>query len=250
MVCTSCGETVTGSRARFCPRCGASVRQDDLDYTGPQPAAREQPPAAPKRRRDPLVEGFKLLLLLGAFVGVAYYFNRPRQVLTFVAVFTALLVFYNVVFVVVARMMGMRPEVFSVYFGPPVARFRVGAVDYVVGSLPLGSYVKFAVADPLDPAPRPSPPVPGPRFDELHPLQRAFLFVSAPLAVLALGVGMLGPKDSVASTRSAVRVVRAQGPIATTRIFVDKFSTTPAASAPPANSRSAWPSSTSCRSPS
>src|SRR3712207_2865189 len=131
MVCTSCGQTVPGSSALFCPRCGASLRQDDLDHPPPRPAPGAQAPAAAvqRKRRNPVVELFKVLLLLGAFVGVAYYFQRPRQVLTLIGVFTALLVFYNVVYVVVGRLMGLRPEVFSVYFGPAVATFRIGAVD-------------------------------------------------------------------------------------------------------------------------
>ena len=127
MVCTSCGATGFSPTAAFCPRCGASISTSpstspaDIGFGAPLRSAHA-------RRRNPGVELFKVLLLLGAFVGVAYHFHRPRQVLMLIAVFTALLVFYNVVYVIVARAMGMRPEVFSVYFGPDVARW-VAAVS-------------------------------------------------------------------------------------------------------------------------
>jgi regulator of sigma E protease len=44
---------------------------------------------------------------------------------------------------VVARRLGMRPRKFYVGFGPPIAKTVRGGVEYGIGSIPLGGYVKI-----------------------------------------------------------------------------------------------------------
>jgi regulator of sigma E protease len=51
-----------------------------------------------------------------------------------------------------ARLMGMRVEVFSLGFGPRIAGFRRGDTDYRLSALPLGGYCKIAGFTPDDPA--------------------------------------------------------------------------------------------------
>src|SRR6267143_4132166 len=53
---------------------------------------------------------------------------------------------------VLARLMGMRVETYSLGFGPRVAGFRRGETDYRLSALPLGGYCKIAGFTPDDPA--------------------------------------------------------------------------------------------------
>ena len=51
-----------------------------------------------------------------------------------------------------ARLMGMRVETYSLGFGPRIAGFRSGGTDYRLSALPLGGYCKIAGFTPDDPA--------------------------------------------------------------------------------------------------
>ena len=51
-----------------------------------------------------------------------------------------------------ARLMGMRVETYSLGFGPRIAGFRSGDTDYRLSALPLGGYCKIAGFTPEDPA--------------------------------------------------------------------------------------------------
>src|SRR5438309_11019122 len=53
---------------------------------------------------------------------------------------------------VLARLMGMRVETYSLGFGPRIAGFRSGDTDYRLSALPLGGYCKIAGFTPEDPA--------------------------------------------------------------------------------------------------
>jgi len=53
---------------------------------------------------------------------------------------------------VLARLMGMRVETYSLGFGPRLAGFRWGGTDYRLSALPLGGYCKIAGFTPEDPA--------------------------------------------------------------------------------------------------
>src|SRR5438445_11286307 len=51
-----------------------------------------------------------------------------------------------------ARLMGMRVETYSLGFGPRIWGFRHGETDYRLSALPLGGYCKSAGCRPDDPA--------------------------------------------------------------------------------------------------
>src|SRR3954454_20073926 len=51
-----------------------------------------------------------------------------------------------------ARLMGMRVETYSIGFGPRIAGFRSGETDYRLSALPLGGYCKIAGFTPDEPA--------------------------------------------------------------------------------------------------
>jgi regulator of sigma E protease len=44
---------------------------------------------------------------------------------------------------IVAKLLGIGVETFSVGFGPRLLGFRIGETDYRLSAIPLGGYVKF-----------------------------------------------------------------------------------------------------------
>src|SRR5438132_13655751 len=53
---------------------------------------------------------------------------------------------------VLARLLGMRVETYSLGFGPRIAGFRHGETDYRLSAIPLGGYCKIAGFSPDEPA--------------------------------------------------------------------------------------------------
>jgi regulator of sigma E protease len=51
---------------------------------------------------------------------------------------------------IMARLFGVRVDVFSIGFGPRLFGWKRGATDYRVSALPLGGYVRMAGQDPTD----------------------------------------------------------------------------------------------------
>src|SRR5436189_1579586 len=51
---------------------------------------------------------------------------------------------------IVARIFGVRVDVFSIGFGPRLFGWKRGATDYRVSALPLGGYVRMAGQDPSE----------------------------------------------------------------------------------------------------
>ena len=52
-----------------------------------------------------------------------------------------------------ARAVGMTPRKFYLGFGPPIVRKRHGGVEYGIGSIPLGGYVKITGMNPHEEIP-------------------------------------------------------------------------------------------------
>ncbi len=51
---------------------------------------------------------------------------------------------------IVARLFGVRVDVFSIGFGPRLFGWKRGATDYRVSALPFGGYVRMAGQDPSE----------------------------------------------------------------------------------------------------
>src|SRR5579859_8190472 len=51
---------------------------------------------------------------------------------------------------IVARLFGVRVDVFSIGFGPRLFGWKRGATDYRVSAIPLGGYVRMAGQDPSE----------------------------------------------------------------------------------------------------
>lgn len=65
-------------------------------------------------------------------------------------VFSVLVIFHEAGHFLMARLMGVRVERFSIGFGPVVLRRRIAEVEYAVSAFPLGGYVKMGGDDPRD----------------------------------------------------------------------------------------------------
>src|ERR1041385_4093481 len=50
----------------------------------------------------------------------------------------------------VAKLLGVRVEVFSIGFGKRLIGFRKGETDYRIAAIPLGGYVKMSADNPMD----------------------------------------------------------------------------------------------------
>src|ERR671929_1076133 len=77
---------------------------------------------------------------------------------------------------VLARMLGMRVETYSLGFGPRLAGFRRGDTDYRLSAIPLGGYCKIAGFSPDEPAAQ-DPTDPGSYANK--PAWRRFLVIAA-----------------------------------------------------------------------
>ncbi|MBK7600438.1 MAG: site-2 protease family protein [Acidobacteria bacterium] len=64
-------------------------------------------------------------------------------IVAFVVILCAMIVIHEFGHFIVAKMLGISVETFSVGFGPRILGFRIGETDYRVSAIPLGGYVKF-----------------------------------------------------------------------------------------------------------
>lgn len=110
----------------------------------------------------------------------------------FIAVAALLVVLGFLVFVhefghfAVAKLLGVRVEVFSIGFGKRLFGFRKGETDYRIAALPFGGYVKMSGENPMD-------QVTGDPGEFLsHPRWHRFLIaIAGPLMNIFLAIGLL-----------------------------------------------------------
>lgn len=63
--------------------------------------------------------------------------------IAFIIILCAMIVIHEFGHFIVAKMLGIAVETFSVGFGPRLLGFRIGETDYRLSAVPLGGYVKF-----------------------------------------------------------------------------------------------------------
>ena len=96
---------------------------------------------------------------------------------------------------IVARLFGVRVDVFSIGFGPRLFGWKRGATDYRVSAIPLGGYVRMAGQDPseIDSSDQATKPTGAP--DELMSKkrwQRALISLAGPVVNLIMPIVLLG----------------------------------------------------------
>src|SRR5262249_12259735 len=86
----------------------------------------------------------------------------------------------------VAKLLGVRVEVFSIGFGKRLLGFRRGDTDYRVSAIPLGGYVKMSGENPMDAR------TGDPGEFLSHPRWHRFLIaIAGPFMNILLAVGLL-----------------------------------------------------------
>jgi regulator of sigma E protease len=95
---------------------------------------------------------------------------------------------------IVARLFGVRVDVFSIGFGPRLFGWKRGATDYRVSAIPLGGYVRMAGQDPMEIDSAKDAPAPTGAPDELMSKsrwQRALISLAGPVVNLLFPVLLL-----------------------------------------------------------
>lgn len=95
---------------------------------------------------------------------------------------------------IVARMFGVRVDVFSIGFGPRLFGWKRGATDYRVSAIPLGGYVRMAGQDPSEIDSSAEAPKPTGAADELMSKkrwQRALISLAGPMVNLIFPIFLL-----------------------------------------------------------
>ncbi|MDD5072957.1 MAG: RIP metalloprotease RseP [Candidatus Omnitrophica bacterium] len=67
-----------------------------------------------------------------------------------VLAFSVMIIIHELGHFLVARRVGIKVETFSIGFGPPIFSVKKGGVEYRIGALPLGGYVKLLGEDPSE----------------------------------------------------------------------------------------------------
>ena len=107
--------------------------------------------------------------------------------LGFVLVLGVLILVHEWGHFIVARMFGVRVDVFSIGFGPRLFGWKRGATDYRVSAIPLGGYVRMAGQDPSEIDSNDRAPKPTGAPDELMSKkrwQRALISLAGPVVNL------------------------------------------------------------------
>ena len=121
-----------------------------------------------------------------------------------------LIVVHEAGHMLVARLMGMRVEQFSVGFGPSLLRWRGPVTTYQIALIPLGGYVKIAGMNPQDQLPEDDPG----SYANKAPWRRFLVILAGPLTnylfavIIMVGVyaswGLPQPKEVVGGIRSVL----------------------------------------------
>jgi len=96
---------------------------------------------------------------------------------------------------VVARLFGVRVDVFSIGFGPRLFGWKRGATDYRISAFPLGGYVRMAGQDPSEIDSGDQAPKPTGAPDELMSKkrwQRSLISLAGPVVNLIMPIVLLG----------------------------------------------------------
>jgi regulator of sigma E protease len=117
--------------------------------------------------------------------------------------FVALIVLHEAGHFTAAKLVGMRVERFSLFFGPMFVKKRIGETEYGIGPIPLGGYVKITGMNPNEVLP---PEVASRSYYNQPPWKRVVVILAGPfvnlaVAFLIIWVLFLANGETVASKR-------------------------------------------------
>jgi regulator of sigma E protease len=116
--------------------------------------------------------------------------------------FCVLIVLHELGHFTAAKLVGMRVERFSLFFGRPVWRVRRGETEYAIGWVPAGGYVRITGMDPREPL---APEVAHRAYYRQPVWKRIVVIAAGPLVNLVLAFAILfavyATHDQVATTQ-------------------------------------------------
>src|SRR5690606_9247330 len=102
--------------------------------------------------------------------------------------FCVLIVLHELGHFTAAKLVGMRVERFSLFFGRPVWRVRRGETEYAIGWVPAGGYVRITGMDPREPL---APEVAHRAYYRQPVWKRIVVIAAGPLVNLVLAFAIL-----------------------------------------------------------
>lgn len=108
------------------------------------------------------------------------------MILVALLVLSFLVFFHELGHYVVARMCGVRVEVFSIGFGKKLITKRIGQTQYAFSLIPLGGYVKLKGQDDTQPLESLKPSLESDSYRSKTPLQRIAILLAGPVFNLLL----------------------------------------------------------------
>lgn len=103
-----------------------------------------------------------------------------------------LIVVHEIGHLLVARMMGVKVEAFSIGFGKKIFGWKIGGIDYIVSLIPLGGYVRMKGNwDDDDEVENPQTALEKDSYDAKTPLQKIAILLGGPLSNFLFTFGIL-----------------------------------------------------------
>src|SRR5438309_5633292 len=102
--------------------------------------------------------------------------------------FAALIILHEAGHFAAAKAVGMRVERFSLFFGPPLVKTRLGETEYGIGPIPLGGYVKITGMNPNEDIPEEVRPR---AYYNQPPWKRIVVILAGPAVNLVIAFGIV-----------------------------------------------------------
>ncbi|MHB1678984.1 MAG: RIP metalloprotease RseP [bacterium] len=110
------------------------------------------------------------------------------DILAFIMVVSIIVVFHEFGHFIVAKILGVKVENFSLGFGPKLISKKIGETEYAISALPLGGYVKLMGEDPEE---KLSPEDEKRSFSKLSPFKKFLIIFFGPMFNFILALVIL-----------------------------------------------------------
>ncbi|MCR4941873.1 MAG: RIP metalloprotease RseP [Campylobacter sp.] len=116
-----------------------------------------------------------IIFVVALFIVGFYYYSW--SFMATILVLSAMIFFHELGHFLVAKMLGVCVNTFSIGFGEKLLKKRIGQTEYAISAIPLGGYVQLKGQDDIDPSNRNFDPD---SYNTLHPLGRIAILFAGP----------------------------------------------------------------------